>query len=190
MHMEVDQRRRSKADRIYFRTLPYDEFRSLDCGHSPLYVMQNEEGQPPFCGLCLFKDGFASELPSRMHLFKTLAENGNPETSPKFMAHLVLVQGLVLPRVDAEGNPEPLHEYRRRRGQLRCNPDCLQPCFKHQPRTREQYTEAAWKLFPVASALWKLMGFQPPLGIVLVRGVNGRTEIEIAREFDTSLQNI
>lgn len=190
MQTQVIQRRHSKAERIYLRSLPYDEVQPLYCGHSPLYVLKLEENQPPFCGLCLIREGYEAELPTRLHLFKTLAENGNPETSPKFFAHLFLVQGLVSPRVDADGNLEPLHEFRRRRGQLRCSRDCPQPCFKHAPRTREQYTEPAWRLFPVGSALWKLMGYQPPLGIVLVRGVNGRTESEIAKELETSRQNI
>jgi hypothetical protein len=160
--------RRSKVEQIYFRTLPYDQTHASYCGHSPLYVLQLDKKQPPFCGLCLLRDGYDAETPTRIHLFKTLAENGNPETSPKFFAHLFLVQGLVSPRVDADGNLEPLHEFRRRRGQLKCSISCPQPCFEHQPRTREQYTEPAKRLFPVASALWKLMGYQPPLGVVLV----------------------
>lgn len=190
MQTGVDQRR-SKVDRIYFRTLPYDLLHPLYCGHSPLYILQGEEpGQPPFCGLCLFKEGFDAELPTRIHLFKTLAENGNPETNPKFFAHLFLVQGLVSPRVDSDGNQESLFDFRRRRGQIKCNPDCLPICHKHRPRERDHYTEPAWRLFPVASALWKLMGYQPPLGIVLVKGVNGRTEQQISRELDVSLQNV
>lgn len=189
MQTAVEPQQRSKRDELYFRTLPYD-FQALSCGHSPLYVVQPEADSPKLCGLCLFKQGYDSETPTRIHLFKTLAENGNPETNPKFFSHLFLVQGLVLPRVDSDGNLEPLHEFRRRRGQLHCNADCPTICHKHRPRERDHYTEPAWRLFPVASALWKLMGFQPPLGIVLVRGVNGFTEMQIAAQLETSLQNV
>lgn len=189
MQTGVAVRRRKQSDQLYFQSLPYDGAR-LDCGHSPLYIVQAIQNGPWICGLCLFKEGFEGELPTRIHQFKTLADNGNPQQAGKFQAHVFLTMGLVLPRVDSDGRPEPLHEYRRRRGQLHCDRSCRQPCLEHQPREREHYTEPAWKLFPVASALWKLMGYQPPLGIVLVRGVNGRTEAEIAKELDTSHQNV
>lgn len=42
----------------------------------------------------------------------------------------------------------------------------------------------------MGSVLWKLMGYQPPLGITLVRGIQGRTEPEIAKELEVSQVNI
>jgi len=172
----LDQQTKHSKGRDYFQTLPYEALRVRTvCSHSPIYLISNHPDQPLLCGLCFFREGWASEIPTRIHLFKTLADNGNPQTTPKFIAHLYLVMGLKPPDKD-----EPLHEYRRRRGSL----------YHKLPRAREQYTSPAWRLFPIASALWKLMGHQPPLGIVLVRGVSGRTEAEIAAELDTSLVNI
>ena len=34
------------------------------------------------------------------------------------------------------------------------------------------------------------MGYQPPLGIVLIRAIGGRTEKEIATELDVSWMNV
>lgn len=156
--------------RDYLTSLPYDSFRvNPDCGHSPSYVLRNYEEQPLFCGLCFYREGWESELPGRVHLFKTLAENGNPETSPKFLAHLFLAVGLEAPKPD-----ETLREFQNRRS----------------PRAREQYTRPAWGLFPVASTLWKLMGYQPPLAIVLVRGTMGQSEAYIANAMDISLLDV
>lgn len=179
-----------KHSRPYLESLPYDTFREvLVCGHSPNYIIRLYENQPWFCGLCFFREGVEAEVPNRIHAYKQTAENGNPETAPKFMAHLHTVMGLTPPQ-----NGESLQEYRKRRIAL----------------AREQYTvrhpddhsriidlgkvvpfsKPSPKLFPVTSALWRLMGFQPPLGIVLVEGVNGRTEAEIARKLSTSTLDI
>jgi len=149
--------------------------------------MQNYEEQPLFCGLCLMKEGFEAELPGRLHAYKQLASNGNPETETKFLTHLTLVMGFLPPNTG-----ESLTAYRFRTGRQKRN--------RKPPRAREQYSEA-WlqseplskpssKLYPVASALWKLMGYQPPLGIVLVKAVSGLTEREIARELDISILNV
>ena len=156
--------------RDYISTLPYDAFReTLDCHHSSLYILKNYEEQPLFCGLCFYRQGWESELPTRVHLFKTLAENGNPETSPKFLAHLFLAVGLEPPRPD-----QNIRDFQKLRS----------------PRARVQYTKPAWGLFPVASSLWKLMGYQPPLAIVLIRGASGRPESAIATELDLSLIDV
>lgn len=161
----------STLGRDYFSTLPYEAPRvDSVCRHSFLYTLQNYEEQPPFCGLCFFKLGWETEIPGRIHLFKTLADNGNPETSPKFMAHIFLVMGLKPPEPT-----ENLREFRRKR---------------KSPRAREQYTQVAPSLFPISSALWKLMGYQPPLGVVLVRAVEGRSEPEIAHELDSSIVSV
>lgn len=156
--------------------MPYAALRvELDCGHPLLYAAQVDSQAPVLCGLCFFREGWESELPNRLHQYKTLADNGNPETSPKFLAHMFLAMGLVKPPRD-----ETLKEFRRKRGSIR----------KMPPRVREIYTEPAPGLFPVASSLWKLVGFQPPLGIVLVRAVNGASEPQIARELEISLMNV
>lgn len=156
--------------REFYTSLPYDAFReTVACRHSSLYVLRNYDSQPLFCGLCFYREGWESELPTRVHLFKTLAENGNPETSPKFLAHLLLAVGLEPPKPD-----QNLRDFQNRRS----------------PRARVQYTKPAWGLFPVASSLWKLMGYQPPLAIVLVRGASGVDEARIAEELDTSLVDI
>lgn len=160
----------SNGVEINFSSLPYDYSRvALDCGHSFLYVTQNYKDQPPLCGLCLFREGFESELPGRIHVsvnprYRVLAANGNLETAPKFLSHLYLVMGLKGPKAG-----EALHIFRRARG---------------------HYTKPAKNLFPVASALWKLMGYQPPLGVVLVQAVNRSTEQEIAKHLDDSIMNI
>lgn len=154
----------------YYTSLPYDAFReTLDCHHSHLYILKNYEDQPLFCGLCFYREGWESELPTRVHLFKTLAENGNPETSPKFIAHMFLVMGLEPPP-----GILPLHKFQKLRS----------------PRAREQYTKPSWGLFPIASSLWKLMGYQPPLAIVLVRGAGGRSEPQIADELNLSILDV
>lgn len=170
--LQTESTQQSSRGRDYFDTLPYEPCRvELVCQHSPLYILQNYTNQPPFCGLCFFREGIQSELPTRLHVFKTLAENGNPETDHIFLAHLWLIMGLKDP------DPKvPLHEFRRKR---------------KRPRAREQYTKDAPTLFPVASSLWKLMGYQPPLASVLVRGaVYGRTEQEIAKVLDLSVINV
>ena len=156
--------------REYLEALPYGAFRdTVACGHSAIYTIKNYANQPLFCGLCFFREGWESELPTRVHLFKTLAENGNPETSPKFLAHLFLAVGLEPPKPG-----ENLRDFKYRRS----------------PRARMQYTRPAWGLFPVASSLWKLMSYQPPLAIVLVRGASGVTEPVIAQELDISLLDV
>lgn len=154
---------------IKFSSLPYEVSRvTSDCGHSFLYVMRNYENQPLFCGLCFFRGGYEAELPTRIHVtinprFSTLAENGNIEMAPKFFSHLFLAMGLKPPKKD-----ENLRHFRA-------------------SRARGQYTKAAPSLFPVATALWKLMGYQPPLGTILIAGVTGQTEQEIAKHLDLSI---
>lgn len=168
-----------------FASLPYEAFRVHKlCKHSDVYVLKLHEEQPPFCGLCLIREGFESEMPTKFHMYKTLAENGNPETAPKFLAHLVLAMGLVPPRDD-----ESLAEWRKRRNSLareqyrRRSPVGNRPYLTH---LRVERFSAPSKLFPVASALWKLMGYQPPLGRALVPAVGGKNEIEISKTLGIS----
>lgn len=169
-----------RIDSVMNLSLPYSPFSvALDCRHSPLYVMQNEREQPPFCGLCFFREGYEAELPKKIHAYKTLAENGNPEASPKFLAHLRLVMGFEPPRPG-----ESLKAFNRRR-----NSSIIVP-LNTNDLAREQYTRPARRLFPVASSIWKLMGYQPPLAIVLVGAVTGKSEGQISKELDLSRMNV
>lgn len=156
-----------RLDSNIINSLPYEALRVvLDCGHSFLYMVQPQEHGPVVCGLCLFKQGFEGELPGRLHLFKTLAENGKPQTAPMFMSHLKVIMGLKAPPRDVS-----LKQFK-------------------QSRARGHYSSPARTIFPVASALWELMGYQPPLGIVVVRAVGGRNEFEIAKELNDSVRSI
>lgn len=173
-----------------YQSLPYDMARVAgDCRHNPLYLIQFEEEQPPFCGLCFFKQGVEAEVPGRIHQFKTLADNGNPETSPKMVAHLHVSMGLKPPR-----KGEALQDYRKRRtARAHEQYTTRSPLKDHKlvQQTRvEKYSSPSPRLFPVTSALWQLMGYQPPLGRVLVEGVNGQTEVQIARALNTSVLDI
>ena len=172
--------------RDYYHSLPDLPYRvANECGHSFAYIMQNYDEQPPFCGLCFFRQGWETELPTQLHFHHTLAENGNPQSLPNFLSHLFLVMGLKLPPKNKDGTDGNLGEFRRNRNSL----------------AREQYTRLPLALapkkprlpfsqFPVTCALWKLMGYQPPLAIVLVKAIGGRDEAAIAREIDTSLMNV
>lgn len=141
-----------------------------NCTHSPNYIIELPDTGITTCGLCFFKQGWESEIPTAVHEAHVLAQNGNPQTAPKFMAHLFLVMGLKQPDPGVS-----LREFRR---------------IRNWPLAREQYTEAAPGLYPISSSLWRLMGYQPPLGIVLVRAVSGFTEQQIATELDLSLWNV
>jgi len=181
--------KRSKG-REEIQTLPYEAPRvDLDCHHSGLYLTKAYEDGPLLCGLCFFRDGYQAELPPSFHLHHILAENGNPETSPRFLVHLQLVMGLEAPKPGQD-----LAEFRRKRIALAREQYTVRAPkrFNHRLSThikKVRYSSPS-KLYPIASALWKLMGYQPPLGIVLVRGVGGRTELEIADELDVSHMNI
>lgn len=149
----------------WLKALPYDPHRvTVECGHSPLYTLSNYAEQPLFCGLCLLKQGFEAEVPGRIHEFKTLAENGNPETSPRFMLHMTVSMGLMPPSAR-----EALKGYRLARG---------------------QFSRPSWGQFPVTSALWKLMGDQPPLAVPLIFAVQGHAEALIAKRLDDSVRSI
>lgn len=156
-----------KRGREYILTLPYDAHRDTpDCHHSPIYFV----GNPPSCGLCFYKAGWISEVPGQIHFSKVLAENGNPQTYPGFLTHVQIALGLIPPKPDKN-----LGEWR----------------LERSPYAREQYTTPpGWRQFPISTSLWKLMGFQPPLGIVLVRAVQGLNEVEIAYELRQSQFNI
>jgi hypothetical protein len=172
-------------------SLPYDGDRAaLDCGHSLMYLIKSADDGPMLCGLCFFREGYQAEQPSTIHLHHTLAENGNPETAPLFMSHLNVIMGLRAPEPGQD-----IKEFQRKRNSLARGQYTrrVKVGSKLVPQTFvqvERFSKPAWMLYPVASSLWKLMGYQPPLGIVLVRGVGGRTEREIASELDVSVWNV
>lgn len=185
----VNNRGKRLVQELY-QSLPYEPHRvALDCNHNPFYSIRFYDEQPLLCGLCFFRDGVEAELPGRIHQFKTLAANGNPETSPKMVAHLHVIMGLLPPK---EG--ESLQAYRKRRSAVsREQYTARSPLPDHklfQQTRQERFSSPAPRLFPVTSALWKLMGYQPPLGRVLVEGVNGRTESQIAVKLATSVLDI
>lgn len=130
---------------------------NTSCRHSNLYEIAG------VCGLCFIQSRYDSEVPSRLHAYKVLAENGNPETHTVFLAHQETVLGLVPP---ASG--QNLRDFRL---------------------ARAQYTVARG-LFPVTTAMVKAMGYQPPLVLPVVRAVQGFTEAEIAAQLDDSLWSI
>lgn len=172
------------------QSLPYEPQRvALVCDHNPFYAVRFMEEQPWFCGLCFFRIGYDSEIPTRIHEYKTLASNGNPETKPKMVSHLHVVMGLKAP------NPgERLSDFRKRRSALaREQYTARSPLPGHKLflQTRiEPFSRPAPGLFPVTTALWKLMGYQPPLARVLIEGVNGSTEFQIAQLLETSVLDI
>jgi hypothetical protein len=160
---------------------------ALFCGHSPSYIIQTEPSAPALCGLCFWKEGWESELPGRIHSFKSLAENGNPETHNSFLSHLVLSMGLIPPK--KEQNLRDWRANRTSRGREQYT--VRAPRTKHlTTAARNESFSRPNRQFPIASALWELMGYQPPLGIVLVKAVGGASEIQIAQVLDLSLYNV
>jgi hypothetical protein len=180
----------SKHTENYLHSLPYDHFReALVCGHSPNYIVKLYENQPWFCGLCFFREGTEGEVPTRIHQYKTLADNGNPETTPKMISHMHVTMGLKPPE-----QGEALSDFRKRRSALAREQYTTRNPFDHskivQQYKLEPFSRPAPGLFPVTTALWRLMGYQPPLGRVLVLGVGGRTETDIAGMLSASVLDV
>ncbi len=117
-----------------------------------------------FCNLCFFRNEFTRELPGRFHAYKVLAENGNPETHPLFISHMNLMFG-IRPPVPGES------------------------LISFQNWQRDN-SAPAWKTFPIASILWTVMRFQPPLGHPLHLAVVGMPEAEIASQLEISRYNL
>lgn len=131
------------------------------CGHSLSYILHWETS---FCGLCFLQNGYAEEVPQRLHRLRTLSKNGKPDQTGQFQAHVQVVEGITLP-VDGEG----LREFRRRRGKL-------------------SFEDSR---YPFATALWNVCGRQPPLAEPLVKAVVQRkTHYEICEEMGLSLLNL
>lgn len=129
----------------------------------PLYEFKDIYRHRTTCGPCYFREAFTDELPTRMTIKEFSGLFGSPQMDPKLLAHVTVSMGLMPPEPG-----ENLKEFRRR-------------------RELKGYSRPTPKLFPVASALWKLMGFQPPLALPLIRFCQGHTEHEIAEETGQSL---
>lgn len=110
-----------------------------------------------FCGLCWLTNLWEDEVPRKVHAYKVLADNGKPQVSPSFWSHLEGNVGLIPPKPN-----ENLKAFRLARGRL--------------------YTRPAKKQFPLLSALWNLMGYQPKLALSLIRSLQGYSNLEIAAE--------
>jgi hypothetical protein len=117
------------------------------------------------CGPCFFRDGFQTELPSRVTIREGTGNYGAPAIDYRFIEHVEVSLGLVPPDPG-----EPLPQWRKRRDRLSSRPNP--------------------KLFPFISSLWNLMNFQPPLAKPLIRFCQGMDEVEIAEELDLSLYNV
>jgi len=128
------------------------------CGHSSLFFVHHvERPEITFCGLCWIQEGWESEFPRRFHEYKLLAENGNPETSPRFWSHLKANLGLVPPEPDQD-----LNSYRLARKRL--------------------YGVPSKNQHPIAFALYEVMGVQPKLAVPLLRSLCGFSIDQIRAE--------
>lgn len=129
------------------------------CSHSVLYYVER------FCGLCFLTDVFQSEVPRKIHEYKVLAVNGNPETKGTFLKHLSGQMGLHEPPPDIS-----LERFRRARKQYSPEPSRTQ--------------------FPVTFALWQMFGSQPKMAKPLLRRLLGSNENEIASQLDMSIYTV
>lgn len=128
----------------------------------PLYEIRDVYHKK-HCGPCFFREGFTAELPTRMTVREYSGLFGSPQMDPKLLAHVTISMGLMPPLPG-----ESLKSFRQR-------------------REFEGYSKPTPKLFPIASALWKLMGVQPPLALALIRFCQGLPEHKIAEETGQSL---
>lgn len=136
------------------------------CLHLEGYQILAGEASLVVCGACYFRDGVIGEVPTRINRGARTHEGlfGAPTIDPKLVSHLFLVVGLVPPAPH-----QSMREFRRLRSQ------------RSKPNP---------KLYPFTTALWRLMGYQPPLARVLLLFCEGKSEIEIANEMDLSLYNV
>lgn len=117
-----------------------------------------------FCSLCFLQAAFEAEVPRRVHAYKLLAENGNPANSESFVAHLECVMGLMPPKPG-----QNLREFRL---------------------ARKRYSSPSPSMYPVTSALWEMMGYQPPLATPLMYCLMGLPEAQIAVKLGISQYNV
>jgi hypothetical protein len=138
----------------------------LGCSHSPFCIVWGfNSNEPTGCGLCHLQAIFETEFPKRLHEYELLAENGNPETTPAFWSRIESAMGL-------EG-PKPHQDLR-----------------KYRASRAMQYRQPSRGQFPVTSALWKMMGYQPKLAKPLVRSLLGVAPEAIGREFSLSVYRV
>jgi hypothetical protein len=147
--------------KTFARALPDELYVGNEgCGHSVAYYSPNFSS----CGLCFLREGFNSELPGSIHSAKSLAENGNPQQTPLFFSHVLVAEGFRSPKTG-----QNLSKFRL---------------------ARKQYSRKSAEVFPFASSLWVLMGYQPPLAKPLIHAVLGLGEPKIAIILDTSVYNV
>lgn len=128
-----------------------------ECNHSLFAVVLGQDTAEPLgCGICHLWSIFQTEIPKRLHEYEVLAENGNPEVSPRFWAHIESQMGLVPPKPE-----EDLRSFRASRARA--------------------YRQPSRSQFPVTFALWKMMGYQPRLAKPLIRVLFGMAPEEISQ---------
>lgn len=123
---------------------------SSSCRHDPSFVLVSQDDRiPMFCGLCRLLELWEDEVPRKIHAYKVLADNGNPQVAGAFYAHLQASVGLIPPKPD-----ENLNDFRLARGRLYRAPNEMQ--------------------YPLLAALWKMMGVQPRLASALIAQLRGQ----------------
>lgn len=133
------------------------------CSHEPEYVLVHQDTNlPQFCGLCRLIELWEDEVPRRIHAYKLLAENGNPEVAPQFFSHYLASLGLIPPK-----NGQNLREYRLARGQ-----------YIGRAPSKSQY--------PLLAALWDMMGYQPKLARALLGALRSQPILYIAIDLGCS----
>lgn len=136
---------------------------SFSCKHgSDFWLFDYNSGNPAFCGLCRLIELWEDEVPRRIHAYKLLAENGNPEVAPQFWAHYQASLGLNPPKPD-----QNLREYCLARGQL-----------YGKPPSKANY--------PLLAALWSMMGKQPKLARAVLGALRSQPIIVTAAEIGLS----
>jgi hypothetical protein len=135
-----------------------------NCLHLPSYVIRLKPTGILTCGPCFFRDGFITEIPTRVNTRVTAGISGTKEFDFQFIEHISVSVGLVLPEPG-----ESLWDFRRKRSRR------SRPSPKHHP---------------VTSALWELVGKQPPLAGPLLQFCQGYNELQVADRMDLSLYNV
>jgi hypothetical protein len=136
--------------------------RNPECLHTENYLIYLKQTGVTLCGPCFFRDGFITELPPRVTIRRE--DLHGKAFDPTFINHLSVSVGLVPPEPG-----QSLSEFKAQRSR------------RSQPNRKQ---------FPFISALWELMGYQPPLARVLVKFCEGFREVEIADQLELSLYNV
>lgn len=142
----------------------HSNLRKLRHHHADDYQIWDSSRQL-LCGPCFFREGFWSELPTRVTIRQGSGHKGFYVIDNRVVEHIELSFGLVPPDPG-----EPLQEWRKRRNKISARP--------------------APGMFPFGSTLWNLMNYQPPLARVLVKFCQGMDEPQIAEELHLSLYNV